>query len=181
MDTQKIEAVDMFSATSKDVIKSRNMKTMLFSLTLLAAGIAMVIISRSMDTTSSMYMFMVTVGILLIVGGFAKLLFGGRKYIFNTTGSMVRDFSIYFDSRELQTLSYLIETGRFTDLDRLKRTENTGVRLDILMSDDSRFTAIQIYEYIPHQYQPVSPVFRYYDNAAADFASFMKRMKALNK
>ena len=98
---------------------------------------------------------------------------GRECYLFRPTGSHLQKITVYFDAKESQPLQYCIEEKRFEDLRQLKRQINTGVKLDVMLTGDKKFAAVQLSEYVPYAYEAISPVICYYGEEAKNFSHYL--------
>lgn len=88
-------------------------------------------------------------------------LLGGKKRIFlKSTGERVREYELFFDVRDCGKLSTAIETKQFSDISRMKQfsNDNSGIKMEMLISADRRYVSVQLSEYKPFSYGIVSPV-----------------------
>ncbi len=171
METNKVLNTDITSASAGKVIKKKDPRAVLFSvLLLLVSGAFMVAATYIEDRTSISYMSLMTLGIIGLLAAVFKLFFSSKRYFFLPTGSRVETDSLYIDPSELRSLGDELETGTLERLRKIKRLDNSGARLDVLVSSDRRFAAIQLFQYVPHYYEAVSPLYCYYDGDAQTVA-----------
>ena len=64
---------------------------------------------------------------------------------------------------------------RFEDFKQMKRKKDSGVRVEAMISDDQRFAAVQIADYVPYSYEAVTPVICYYGEDAKSFVTSFKQ------
>lgn len=129
------------------------------------------------DPNSSLSTFLFTAAVFMAIGGLVKFFMGRNCYFFRPTGSKINKMILYFDPRESQTLQYCMEEKKFEDLKNLKRQVNTGTKVEVMAAGDQKFAAVQVYEYIPYNYEAVTPVFCYYGDEARNFFGFLKQMR----
>ena len=88
-------------------------------------------------------------------------LLGGKKRIFlKATGERVREYELFFDVRDYGRLSSAIETKQFADISRLKQftNDNSGIKMEMLVSDDRQYLTVQLSQYKPFSYDVASPL-----------------------
>ena len=71
---------------------------------------------------------------------------------------------------ELQSLKQMMVENDFSKSTRFIFKEGGNGRLDYLASKDGRFVAIQLLQFVPYTYEPVTGVFYYTDNDAVAIA-----------
>lgn len=169
MEPSKNFKANINDASQGQVVRQKDPKTASFSLLFLILGIAMIVGSGYVeDNTSTLYMSLLALGVIAVIGGGFRLLFGCKRYVFLPTKSPVDIESFFFEPTQLQTLSNAFESGEIQIIKSLKRKENTGVRVDVISSADNQFAATQVFQYIPHNYEPVTPIYCMYEGKAKE-------------
>lgn len=145
----------------------RNKKSTLLSSSYLLIGIVLMVMALSeiSDTKSSIYFFTIIVSVIAMIIGIIKIFFGGKERVFTPTKSKVREFTLKYSSRDYSTLKTALETGDLRDMQNLKMTENSELKMDILISDDNQFATCQIFEWIPYSYEPKTEIYTLKPNA----------------
>ena len=170
METQNDFNQDILAASAGSIVKKQSPQAAIIGLLLAIVGLALIIVAPEVSKPgSSMAALFYTVGALAIIAGGVVLLCFGKSLKLASTGSRVKQDCIYFDTSDLQTLVYLIETTDFAKLNKIKRGENKGVRMDINVSQDGKFASMQLFHYIPHNYEAASPIYCFYEGNAENF------------
>ena len=52
-----------------------------------------------------------------------------------------------------------------------------NVRLDYILSKDHKFAAVQLFQFVPYVYEPVTQIYYYTNEVAADFARHLIKSK----
>ena len=86
--------------------------------------------------------------------------------VYKSTGSEVRSGSLYMDTVELQNLKQMMVENSVSNSSRLAFKEGGNGRLDYLASKDGRFVAVQLLQFVPYTYEPITGIFYYTDNDA---------------
>lgn len=173
MSTQTIQS-SIFASLHADVAKRINLSSVILSVLFCLAGVTLFVLTLSLEDRSSAtglgLMVLGTGLILLAVFRFSWL---STKKVYLPTGSLVKEQVLFFDLKYLDDLKQLIDSGNFT-LDLHFKSEVSGnIRLDVMLSEDHEFAAVQLFQFVPYHYQSVTPV-RYYVGAeASQLASFL--------
>ena len=172
MSKYKTITEDIETVTNKEVVKQNRVS--LVALGLVVAAVLCVAGGWAIeDPNSSLSTFLFTEAVFLFLGGIVKFFMGRECYLFRPTGSHLQKITVYFDAKESQPLQYCIEEKRFEDLKQLKRQINTGVKLDVMLTGDKKFAAVQLSEYVPYAYEAISPVICYYGEEAKNFSHYL--------
>lgn len=152
--------------------KRRSGKAIAAGIGLVAAGIALYILSTFIhDTTSSLYMICAVGGFAAAIVGVLKLCFGGKRLVYLPTQSPVKNYSLYFEALSGDELVRLVEQGKFDEIRDARRKESGPVRLDVQCSEDGRFLALQAMQYVPYTYENVSGAYFFRDEQAMEAAA----------
>lgn len=164
---------DIEVVTKKEVVKKSSISVAAIGM-LTIAVLAVAWALNIEDPNSMLSTFLYTLAVILLIVSVIKFLNGRSGYLFIPTGSRVKKMTLYFDNKESQRLLDCMQNKKFDDLLRMKRQVNTGVKVDAMIAGDSKFAAVQVSEYIPYTYEPVSPVICYYGEDASKFVGFFK-------
>ncbi len=170
MDSQVINR-NMFDIPHPQIIEKTNNKIVFLSAALLLAGIfTLISFSLHENTIGAISsMLMVSGPILILAGSF--LFFGKRKHnVYGATGSVVRKSSYFFNKEQINEISKILLEKSFPSAKPVYFAPDGNSKMDVLMSDDKEFAAVQLSEYIPHKYQSISQV-KYFSNAEAKLLS----------
>lgn len=161
---------DIENVTNQEVVKKGKISLVAIALIIIAV-ILVVVGMGSGDPNASWPSFLFTVAAMLFLGGIVKLFVSRSCWIFRPTNSKLKEMTLYFDVHESDALQTCIEMKRFEDFKQMKRKKDSGVRVEAMVSDDQRFAAVQVAEYVPYSYEAVTPVVCYYGDDAKSFVS----------
>lgn len=174
MNTQKTE-VPVLAASHPDMVKCTHTTNLILSACMLLAGIMFFYLSSRLEDATS------TLGMLLLVGGTALLVFGvfclffkSKKVVYSPTGSEIKNKSLFFDFMHFDELAAMLKTESFAGNKNLSIVHAGNVRMDLSVSQDKEFAAVQLFQYIPYTYNPVSPVYYFTGVSAAAFHAFLE-------
>ena len=165
---QTTYAVDtLFTAPHPHLYKHVSVFKILLSSLIALGGVAALVFSsvwgKSNDTLS---MISLTVGIILLVVAFYRFFWQSYETVYRPTGSVISSGSLYMDSVELQHIRQMVEKSDFSGLSSITWKEGGNGRLDYLQSKDGRFVAVQLFQFVPYAYEPVSERYYYTDDMA---------------
>lgn len=177
MATQAIDAT-IFASTHPDIAKRTSISGLIFSAVMLFLGVLLFASTFEVNTHSS------TLSMLLMVSGTAFFLLGifrlfwkSKELVYLPTGSITRERSLFFDLKHMSKLKEMIEKGQLS-LDEGVKSEGSGnVRMDIILSHDSKFAAVQLFQFVPYTYTPITSVHYYTDGDAATVSTFLSKCK----
>lgn len=180
MESQLQDGQTILSSHSEVIKKQINYKKATVSFLLCLMGVSIVFMASSMfkDSKGALYMSTVVLGGAMALFFVARMLFSSREFMYSPTQSEIKDFTVYFKSDELQNLMYAIETGSTSIFNRIADSNNTGVRLDVLLSEDHQFAACQIYKYVPYSYEAASVVYTIKDSSRDKFCRSVKELSS---
>ena len=176
MERYTVMTEDIENVTNREVVRQKRVSMASIGL-MLAAVLATLGAFSVTDPNSSLSTFLLTAAVCLFLGGSVKFFTGRNCYFFKPTGSWIKRMSVYFDNKERQALKDCLESKEFERLKGLKRQINSGVKMDVMLSSDNRFVAVQLSEYVPYTYEAFSPVMCYYAEDAFLLSDFFRNDK----
>ena len=164
----------LFSAAHPQLEKQISVKQILLSSCIALFGVMGIVLSLVMDKSeSTLCMAFLTIGILLMLFALYRFFTKSKEMIYKPTGSEVRSDSLYMDSVELQSLKQMMVMNEFSTSSRLVFKEGGNGRLDYMVSKDGRFLAMQLFQFVPYTYEPVTGVYYYADDEAVAVARYI--------
>lgn len=128
------------------------------------------------ERSSTLSMALMVFGTGLFLVGIFRMFWKSKEVVYLPTGSIAKEHSIFYDIKHLDKLTHLINSDSFSNKE-IKSTAGGNVRLDVILSDDKKFAAIQLFQFIPYTYQPVTSVRYYTEDEAAAVISFISESK----
>ena len=164
----------LFSAAHPQLEKQISVKQILLSSCIALFGVMGIVLSLVMDKSeSTLCMVFLTIGILLMLFALYRFFTKSKEMIYKPTGSEVRSDSLYMDGVELQSLKQMMVKNEFSTSSRLVFKEGGNGRLDYMVSKDGRFLAMQLFQFVPYTYEPVTGVYYYADDEAVAVARYI--------
>lgn len=164
--TQSIDAT-IFASSHPDVVKRISVSGILFSSLMLLAGVLAFVSTFSFeDKSSTVSMALMVLGTGLFLVGIFRLFWKSKETVYLPTGSLTKERSVFFDLKHKDKLVDLVNSGSFTTDSSIKSTASGNIRMDVIFSEDKKFVGVQLFQFIPYTYQPITPV-RYFTGAGA--------------
>ena len=158
----------MFTSSHPDIVKKLILKSALLSSVYAEAGIVILIIAFVLgESFMELSMLCLVVGIVLVALGLFRVFFCSRRDVYLPTESLVKQRVLFFDLKCEPELRRCIESGDFTLTEPVESVSNGCVKLEVLSSADGQFVGLQLFEFIPYAYSPVTDM-KYYTNQQAE-------------
>lgn len=126
----------------------------------------------------SMFISQYIIGATIIVVGIILLIVKYKSAIYEKTGSPVKTYSHFIQKDKIDQLYTSLAEKNFQDAKPVKIETDGNAKIEYIMSDDKKFVAVQLLEYIPFAYEPYTPVYNFTDEKATEFANFIDKCKA---
>jgi hypothetical protein len=105
-----------------------------------------------------------------------------KCYILKETGKTVKKETIYFNKDQLQGLIKQLSEQVFSEAKPMEIAVSRGnCYMDIVFTEDNRFVAVQLFEYVPFAFQPVKELYLIKEQPASNFLSYIKICKKIIK
>lgn len=163
-----------------EVVKRISLSGILYSLVMFFSGLFLFVSIFQLNNGSSVFsMLMMILAAFLVLWAVYRFFWCSKEMVYLPTGSRTIGRSYFFDMKHLDTLSEMI-AHKCLIPERAVKCENSGnVRLDVLLSQDNRFIALQLFQFVPYSYQPITPVCYFTDAEAATVSAFLLKCKQL--
>lgn len=177
MATQAIDAT-IFASSHPDIAKRTSISGLLISCVMLLIGILSFASTFELeDKSSTVSMALMVFGTGLFLLGIFRLFWKSKEVVYVPTGSIAKERSIFFDLKHMDKLTDLVNSGSFSADSKIKSEASGNIRMDVILSADNKFAAVQLFQFVPYTYQPVTAV-HYFTNdaaAAAAVAAFLTK------
>lgn len=168
----------LLTSTHSEIVTKTNHSAIITAVVLLVLGIATFSFAFLIEKSSmTISMLSLVAGAILVGYGTHWFFHKNKKKIYSPTGSEVKEKIMFFDIESKKLLLNCLENGIFKHHDSIFSNPNGRVRLDTLYSTDGKFTAIQLMEFEPYSFYPVSPIYYYKEEQAGDWHTFISQIK----
>ena len=75
----------------------------------------------------------------------------------------------------------MIENEQLNGETEIKSSGSGNVRMDVMISQDNKFAAVQLYQFVPYTYTPVTSVRYYTGSDAVAVSTFLEKCKQHNQ
>lgn len=175
MATQAIDAT-IFASSHPDIAKRTSISGLLISCVMLLIGILSFASTFELeDKSSTVSMALMVFGTGLFLLGIFRLFWKSKEVVYVPTGSIAKERSIFFDLKHMDKLTDLVNSGSFSADSKIKSEASGNIRMDVILSADNKFAAVQLFQFVPYTYQPVTVVHYFTNDAAAAVAAFLTK------
>lgn len=148
------------------IVKKNNFANIITSLLIISIGIAVLFLA---------FPYAKLIGSILILCGVIILALCRKKLVYNTTGARIVSYNFYFPLIEKEGVKQMCEKGDFSILKNGSKDEQ-GLHMEVYLSNDGQYSAIQLYEYIPYKYQRCSPLYEYEGEQSIKFSNYIRTL-----
>ena len=169
----------IFASSHPDIVKRTSVSGLIISGLMLVAGIIAFVSTFEMkDKSSTISMGLMVLGTALFLIGIFRLFWKSKEIVYLPTGSVTKEQSVFFDIKHLDRLTDMVNTGNFPFTSEVKGGGSGNLRLDLMISADKKFAAVQLFQFVPYTYVPVTSVHYYTKGEATSLAAFLVKCKA---
>ena len=172
---KNFETLDtQFLAEHVDVKQTTNTQSIIFTTCCLVAGL-IILSSASFieDHTSGLYLAAVCLPFVLLFIAVTLLMFRRKQLVYAPTGSRIISGHLYFDKSQMDVVVSMLNADSPENIEWTGFKPNGNARLVYKVSKDAKFAAIQLEEYVPHNYEPATDIFYYSDHHAHPIAQLL--------
>lgn len=178
MATQAIDAT-IFASAHPDIAKRTSVSGLIFSIVLLLLGIFVFASTFEMNERSStLSMALMVLGTAFFLMGVFRLFWKSKEVVYLPTGSVTKERSLFFDLKYMGKLRDMVENGQLSIEEDVKSEGSGNVRMDVMLSQDNKFAAIQLFQFVPYAYTPITSVRYFTGKEAAAVSAFLSACKA---
>lgn len=178
MTTQTIDAT-IFASSHPHIAKRISISALIISCIMLVAGIIAFVSTFEMeDRSSTLSMGLMVLGTAFFLVGIFRLFWKSREMVYLPTGSLAKEHSIFFDLKYIDNLTEMVKTGDFHGTSGIEGGCSGNLRLDVMLSEDKKFAAVQLFQFVPYTYNPITAVHYYTNGEAAAIAAFLAKCRA---
>ena len=177
MATQTIDAT-IFASSHPDIAKRTSISGIVFSCIMLLIGILSFVSTFEWeDKSSTVSMILMVLGTGLFLIGIFRMFWKSKEVVYVPTGSVAKERSAFFDLKHMDKLKELVNSGNFSIDSEIKSETSGNLRMDIILSEDNKFAAVQLSQFVPYTYQPITTVHYFTNGEAATVAAFLAKSK----
>lgn len=142
---------------------------------------AVFVVMGSSDIISGdvLEMTIMSLGAMVALYGFAKLLLVSQKdavdYVYIPTKKKLKAHKVYITSSDRMKVDKFIETNDFSNMKTIRKENSSNHMVRWYGTDDGEIAVCQVLEYIPHTFEPASPVVLLRGNEARNMLEFINQ------
>lgn len=173
--TQAVSAT-IFATTHPDIAKRTSVSGVLISSVMLLVGIlAFVSTFELEDKSSTISMALMVLGTGLFLMGIFRFFWKSKQVVYLPTGSVAKEQSIFFDLKHIDSLTNIVNSGSFSAGSAINSESSGNIRMDVILSEDKKFAAVQLFQFVPYTYQPITSVQYFTNEQASTIAAFLAK------
>ena len=175
--TQAIDAT-IFASSHPDIAKRTSFSGVLISSIMLVVGVIAFASTFGLeDKSSTVSMALMVLGTGLFLMGIFRLFWKSKEVVYLPTSSVAKEHSVFFDLKHMDSLVNIVNSGSFSADSAIKSESNGNIRMDIILSEDKKFAAVQLFQFVPYNYQPITSVQYYTNESASAVVAFLSKSK----
>lgn len=149
---------EVINTFSNEIEKYKNPKDFLWVLGLIITGSACVIYASkgNFDTSAWLYNLLCFISITTILAAIIILLVNKKGFRTSKTKSKVTYYAAYCANDGEKKLTEAVNNEDWDSLKGIISEVETGLRFDIIISQDRKFCACRPMRYIPFDFQPIA-------------------------
>lgn len=148
------------------IVKKYNFTSIFIALSIVLAGIVITFFS---------FPYAKGLGSILILGGIIALSMSKKTLVHSASGNKIISYTYFFPPAEKNRIKVMCENSDFDMFKHISQSEH-GIQMDIYLSKDGNYGAIQLYEYIPYKYEICSPLYEYEGEQAQKLSHYIKTL-----
>lgn len=170
----QIANTTVFSSEHPNIISRISISKLLFSLSFILIGILMLVFASEITSNSSPYVYGLFIGgVAFLIVGIYRLLCKSKETIYTPTGSLTKERSLFFDLKHRDELKQYVASGNFPSELNIKTEDAGNIRMDVIISQDNKFIAVQLLQFVPYAYNPITSIYYYTNNETGNIVSFL--------
>lgn len=173
MATQSINTT-VFASSHPSIVKRINGSSVMSALALFAiGGLTFMSTFAITDRSSALSIGLGVLGITFMTWGVFYFLNKRKEEVYEPTNSAVAKQSFYFNLRDLDELKQFVASGDTVSVSNVNAQQGGNIRMDVLETKDRQFVAVQLLQFVPYTYQPITSTCYYVGDEAERISSFI--------
>lgn len=170
--------VTTFAPAHSDLVEQLSKSSVIYALLMFVPGIAaFIMLSLVSDKSSAFSMGLMIVGLAFIFYAIFLLVAKSKVWVYKPSGSVVNESCLFFDTHDLPMLIDVLN-GLQLPADKIAHEVSSGnIRLNVLLSQDQHFAALQLFQYVPYNYTSMTPVKYFTGSDAKSISQFLARCR----
>lgn len=161
-----------------DIAERTSLPKVIYSLIILLLGaFSLALIFEVPDRTSAISMALMVTGSSLLLIGIFRLFWRTKEKVYLPSGSVTKEQSLFFDIADISKLQELVEKKQLVANTTIKSNINGLVRMNIILAEDNKFAAVQLCQFVPYMYVPITQVSYFVGKETEAIANFISQSK----
>lgn len=164
---------------SSPYISSRlNVAGVMSSLALSTLAAVVLVIAFGMKGEASAFQIgLFALGFIVLGYSFYRLSNKSKETIYVPTKSLTKQSSLFFDLKYIDELKSCVNTGNFQPGMDLPNEVTGNIRMDVIISQDKKFAAVQLFQFVPYEYKALTQVHYFMNGEVKPIADFIAKCK----
>lgn len=177
MATQNFDAT-IFASSHPDIAKRTSLSGLICSSIILLVGVLAFVSTFEMeDRSSTLSMGLMVLGTGMFLIGIFRLFWKSKEVVYLPTKSVAKEQSVFFDLKYMDQLKEMVQKGEFPADTKLKGENSGNIRMDVILSEDKKFAAVQLFQFVPYTYNPITSVLYFTNGEASALAAFLSKCR----
>lgn len=159
-DFEKIEN-KINNLSEYDIVLKKKSPIAAVGLTVIGVALA-VFGSTKLIGNDILEMTVLSIGVIIAVYGLIKLVLVCQKdavdYMYAPTQKKLKPHKIYINANDRLKIDKCIESNDFSEMKTMSKETSSNNMLHIFATEDGGIAVLQLLEYVPHFFEPASPV-----------------------
>lgn len=159
-DFEKIEN-KINNLSEYDIVLKKKSPIAAVGLTVIGVALA-VFGSTKLIGNDILEMTVLSIGVIIAVYGLIKLVLVCQKdavdYMYAPTQKKLKPHKIYINASDRLKIDKCIESNDFSEMKTMSKETSSNNMLHIFATEDGGIAILQLLEYVPHFFEPASPV-----------------------
>ncbi len=176
-----LEDKQLFDCLHPEIAKKLHLKTIVWTSFYLEGGAVALLASHLLKNShQTLSIAALSAGIVMLAWGVYKIACCSKREIYLPSGSEIKKKTLFFDSKQTSLLQEYIHSGNFTPSTLVHTVSNGCIKMEIIRSVDRKFAGVQLLEFEPYYYKPVTPIYYYKGEQAESLYRFVEMVALKN-
>ncbi len=146
---------------------------------IIVSALLVIVAATPVIANQVLSMSLIVLGAIAIIYGILKLWSDKTRnkqvFIYQPTNEKMKRMSVYVDSNDMLKVQNCIAKNNYAELSNVKKLMTSGHYIDILGTGSGKCYVLQMLDYVPHQFEPVSEVAVLIDENALIIDNLIKK------
>lgn len=142
---------------------------------LIVAGVVLAVLGIVGIASGTVNTILIVLGIIIAIIAIPLLVNSSKEhYIYKPTGKKFKKYTVFLSENDFHKVADSLREQNFNFLKNIQKEMNAKAMLTVMAPEDGSIALAQLFEYIPYNYEPRSPVYTIKGNNAKLILDFCK-------